>query len=93
MRPEPGKIVNGDPAYIHEAIEKSLKRLGTDYVDLYYLHRYDYSIVVHVDIADVLVTPRADPTVPIEVRSSRLFYYIDNTDPLTLRTAERPRHG
>lgn len=33
--------VNGKPDYIRRAIEGSLKRLGTDYVDLYYQHRVD----------------------------------------------------
>ena len=28
---------------IMSEIEKSLKRLGTDYVDLYYIHRWDYN--------------------------------------------------
>ena len=31
----------GDREYIRQAIEGSLKRLGTDYVDLYYQHRVD----------------------------------------------------
>ncbi len=33
--------VNGRPEYALEACEKSLKRLGTDVIDLYYLHRVD----------------------------------------------------
>lgn len=33
--------VNGRPEYAQEACEKSLKRLGTDVIDLYYLHRVD----------------------------------------------------
>ncbi len=33
--------VNGQPAYIRESLEKSLQRLGVDYVDLYYQHRVD----------------------------------------------------
>jgi aryl-alcohol dehydrogenase-like predicted oxidoreductase len=33
--------VNGRPEYVRSAIEGSLRRLGTDYVDLYYLHRVD----------------------------------------------------
>ena len=33
--------VNGKPEYIKQSIDGSLKRLGTDYVDLYYQHRVD----------------------------------------------------
>lgn len=33
--------VDGRPEYVREAIEGSLGRLGTDHVDLYYLHRPD----------------------------------------------------
>ena len=33
--------VNGRPEYALEACEKSLKRLGTDVIDLFYLHRVD----------------------------------------------------
>jgi aryl-alcohol dehydrogenase-like predicted oxidoreductase len=34
-------LVNGRPEYVRERIERSLKRLGTDHVDLYYQHRVD----------------------------------------------------
>ena len=30
-----------DPAYVRKSIERSLRNLGTDHVDLYYLHRLD----------------------------------------------------
>jgi aryl-alcohol dehydrogenase-like predicted oxidoreductase len=33
--------INGRPEYVHEAIDASLRRLQTDYVDLYYQHRVD----------------------------------------------------
>jgi aryl-alcohol dehydrogenase-like predicted oxidoreductase len=33
--------VNGRPEYVKTSCEGSLKRLGTDYIDLYYLHRVD----------------------------------------------------
>jgi aryl-alcohol dehydrogenase-like predicted oxidoreductase len=33
--------VNGRPEYIKQAAEASLRRLGTDYIDLYYQHRVD----------------------------------------------------
>ena len=31
--------LNGSPEYVPEALERSLKRLGTDYIDLWYLIR------------------------------------------------------
>ncbi|MER6530523.1 aldo/keto reductase [Streptomyces sp. NPDC001508] len=33
--------VRNDPAYIREAVEASLRRLGVDIIDLYYMHRRD----------------------------------------------------
>jgi aryl-alcohol dehydrogenase-like predicted oxidoreductase len=33
--------VNGRPEYVKQAAEASLRRLGTDYIDLYYQHRVD----------------------------------------------------
>jgi aryl-alcohol dehydrogenase-like predicted oxidoreductase len=33
--------VNGDPGYVPQACDASLRRLGVDYIDLYYLHRVD----------------------------------------------------
>jgi len=39
-----GKVtwaINGKKQYVKKAIERSLKNLNTDYIDLYYLHRLD----------------------------------------------------
>ena len=33
--------INGRPAYVRQSVERSLKNLDTDYIDLYYLHRMD----------------------------------------------------
>jgi aryl-alcohol dehydrogenase-like predicted oxidoreductase len=33
--------VNGKPEYVRQSCEASLKRLGVDYIDLYYQHRVD----------------------------------------------------
>ena len=38
---DPDFELDGSPAHVKKAIDDSLKRLGTDYVDLYYLHRLD----------------------------------------------------
>jgi aryl-alcohol dehydrogenase-like predicted oxidoreductase len=35
--------INGKKAYVKKALERSLKNLNTDYVDLFYLHRLDRS--------------------------------------------------
>jgi aryl-alcohol dehydrogenase-like predicted oxidoreductase len=35
------RSVNGRPEYVQKACEASLKRLGTDHIDLYYQHRVD----------------------------------------------------
>ena len=31
--------VDGSPEYVKEALQKSLEKLGTDHIDLWYLHR------------------------------------------------------
>ncbi len=33
------RIVRNDPPYIRQCVEASLKRLGVDVIDLYYMHR------------------------------------------------------
>jgi aryl-alcohol dehydrogenase-like predicted oxidoreductase len=33
--------INGKKAYVKKAVERSLKNLNTDYIDLYYMHRLD----------------------------------------------------
>lgn len=37
---------NGTPAYIRKAAERSLRHLGTDVIDLYYLHRVDPAVPI-----------------------------------------------
>jgi aryl-alcohol dehydrogenase-like predicted oxidoreductase len=38
--------VNGRPEYLRRACDGSLKRLGTDYIDLYYQHRVDRTVPI-----------------------------------------------
>ena len=42
--------VNGSPAYIRQSIDASLKRLNTDYLDLYYQHRVDPKVPIEETI-------------------------------------------
>lgn len=44
--PGGGRAVNGKPEYVPQACEASLKRLGVDHLDLYYLHRVDPSVAI-----------------------------------------------
>jgi aryl-alcohol dehydrogenase-like predicted oxidoreductase len=38
--------IRGDAAYVREACDASLRRLGTDHIDLYYQHRVDAGIPI-----------------------------------------------
>lgn len=44
--PDGRREVNGRPEYVREACELSLQRLGTDHIDLYYIHRIDPSVPI-----------------------------------------------
>ncbi|KAJ6482633.1 NADP-dependent oxidoreductase domain-containing protein [Mycena sanguinolenta] len=41
-----GKLIDGSPEYARKALDKSLSRLGVDYIDLYYLHRADPEVPI-----------------------------------------------
>ncbi len=41
-----GRGVRGDAAYVHQACDASLGRLGTDHIDLYYQHRPDVTVPI-----------------------------------------------
>jgi aryl-alcohol dehydrogenase-like predicted oxidoreductase len=36
----------GNPEYVKEACDKSLRRLGTDHIDLYFIHRVDETVPI-----------------------------------------------
>lgn len=44
--PDGRREVNGRPDYVREACDLSLRRLGTDHIDLYYIHRIDPSVPI-----------------------------------------------
>jgi aryl-alcohol dehydrogenase-like predicted oxidoreductase len=46
-KPEPGaRAVRGDAPYVRSACEASLRRLGVDVIDLYYMHRIDLTVPI-----------------------------------------------
>ncbi|KDR78218.1 hypothetical protein GALMADRAFT_245281 [Galerina marginata CBS 339.88] len=47
---EAKKPINGDPEYVTSAVEKSLKRLGIETIDLYYLHRADATVPIETTV-------------------------------------------
>ncbi|MBT2249383.1 aldo/keto reductase [Arthrobacter sp. BHU FT2] len=38
--------VRGDAAYVRQSVDRSLQRLGTDVIDLYYMHRRDLRVPI-----------------------------------------------
>jgi aryl-alcohol dehydrogenase-like predicted oxidoreductase len=40
------RFADGRPEYVREACEKSLKRLNTEFIDLYYIHRIDPTVPI-----------------------------------------------
>ncbi|CAF1014665.1 unnamed protein product [Adineta ricciae] len=46
ISPEGKFSVRGDAQYVREAFDKSFKRLGIDYIDLYYAHRIDATVPI-----------------------------------------------
>lgn len=43
--------VRGDAAFVAQACEASLKRLGTDHIDLYYQHRVDMTVPIEETVS------------------------------------------
>ncbi|KAK9080484.1 hypothetical protein SSX86_000242 [Deinandra increscens subsp. villosa] len=43
-----GMVVCGDPEYVKEACDSSLKQLGVDCIDLFYVHRIDTKIPIEL---------------------------------------------
>lgn len=43
---DPDRAPDGRPEYVHRAADRSLQRLGTDHIDLYYQHRVDPQVPI-----------------------------------------------
>jgi aryl-alcohol dehydrogenase-like predicted oxidoreductase len=53
------RVINGRPEAIRANCEASLKRLGTDVIDLYYLHRWDKRVPVEESVGAMADLQRA----------------------------------
>jgi aryl-alcohol dehydrogenase-like predicted oxidoreductase len=51
--------IRGDPAYVREACDASLQRLGVDHIDLYYQHRVDQKVPIEETVGAMAELVRA----------------------------------
>jgi len=51
--------VRGDAEYVRQACDASLRRLGVDYVDLYYQHRVDFTVPIEETVGAMAELVRA----------------------------------
>jgi aryl-alcohol dehydrogenase-like predicted oxidoreductase len=70
----------GDPAYVMEACDKSLKRLGTDYIDLYFIHRVDETVPIEDTVGAM---------VKLKTQGKIRHLGISEAGPNTIRRAHR----
>lgn len=52
------RVIDGRPATIRQTCEDSLSRLQTDYIDLYYLHRWDKSVPIEDSVGEMAALMR-----------------------------------
>ena len=77
---QPGDGVNGRPEYIKSACDASLRRLGTDVIDLYYLHRVDPKTPIEESVGGM-----ADLVSAGKIR----YIGLSEAAPTTLRRAQK----
>jgi aryl-alcohol dehydrogenase-like predicted oxidoreductase len=53
------RAVRGDAAYVASACDASLRRLGVDFIDLYYMHRVDVSVPLEETVGAMAELVRA----------------------------------
>jgi aryl-alcohol dehydrogenase-like predicted oxidoreductase len=72
------RSLNGSPEYVRSACEASLRRLGTDHIDLYYQHRVDPSTPIEETVGAMAEL----------VRTGKVRYLgLSEAGPATLRRA------
>lgn len=76
--PDGGRMVNGRPEYVLSACDASLKRLGVEFIDLYYAHRVDPDVPIEETVGAM-----ADLVASGKVR----FLGLSEAAPQTIRRA------
>ena len=82
--------VNGNPEYIKQACVSTLKRLETDYLDLFYLHRADPSIPIEESVGALseLVTEGKVRHIGLSEVSAKTIAKAHRVHPLTAIQSE-----
>lgn len=66
--------IRGDPQFVRDEFEKSIKKLDIDYVDLYYQHRPDPKVPIEITVGVMAELVKYGPSVysilPLETDSS-----------------------
>jgi aryl-alcohol dehydrogenase-like predicted oxidoreductase len=71
---------NGRPEYVMAACDKSLMRLATDYIDLYYIHRVDDTVPIEDTVGAM---------VQLKAQGKILHLGISEAGPSTIRRAHK----
>lgn len=84
------RSINGKPDYVKKACEASLKRLQTEYIDLYYLHRVDKSTPIEDTVGAMaeLVKEGKIRGIGLSEVSAATLYKAHNIHPITAVQSE-----
>ena len=82
--------INGSPEYVRSACDASLRRLGVEYIDLYYQHRVDQSVPIEETVGAMgeLVTAGKVRHLGLSEASAANIRKADATHPITALQTE-----
>ncbi|GKX54906.1 aldo/keto reductase [Leminorella grimontii] len=82
--------VNGRPEYVHASCDASLKRLGVDYIDLYYQHRIDPNVPIEETVGAMAELVQAGKVryLGLSEASSQTLERAHRTHPITALQSE-----